>query len=175
MARKAGQGKEEEESRARQQEEKTPVREEEEKKPACHGGAHHVVEQDVKHTMDLLLIRRPGVPIPAASIFWRTVSWEEGKQRSLTTFHFPLLENGSIVLGDPYERVVRPPQGVVTHKLRTALCYLEWFHWKHGSRYPPEEYLWSSEELLDEYNLLSSSLSSDPFHSLGRHDTSGQL
>ncbi|KAL6032279.1 hypothetical protein STEG23_005497 [Scotinomys teguina] len=44
MARKAGQGKEEEESRARQQEEKTPVREEEEK-PACHGGAHHVVEQ----------------------------------------------------------------------------------------------------------------------------------
>ncbi|KAL6090650.1 hypothetical protein STEG23_023434, partial [Scotinomys teguina] len=46
MARKAGQGKEEEESRARQQEEKTPVREEEEK-PACHGGAHHVVEQGV--------------------------------------------------------------------------------------------------------------------------------
>ncbi|KAL6091805.1 hypothetical protein STEG23_025691 [Scotinomys teguina] len=44
MARKAGQGKEEEESRARQQEEKRPVREEEEK-PACHGGAHHVVEQ----------------------------------------------------------------------------------------------------------------------------------
>ncbi|KAL6057295.1 hypothetical protein STEG23_018684 [Scotinomys teguina] len=44
MARKAGQGKEEEESRARQQEEKTPVRDEE-KKPACHGGAHHVVEQ----------------------------------------------------------------------------------------------------------------------------------
>ncbi|KAL6090617.1 hypothetical protein STEG23_006815 [Scotinomys teguina] len=44
MARKAGKGKEEEESRARQQEEKTPVREEEEK-PACHGGAHHVVEQ----------------------------------------------------------------------------------------------------------------------------------
>ncbi|KAL6033307.1 hypothetical protein STEG23_024452 [Scotinomys teguina] len=36
MARKAGQGKEEEESRARQQEEKTPVRDEE-KKPACHG------------------------------------------------------------------------------------------------------------------------------------------
>ncbi|KAL6041619.1 hypothetical protein STEG23_034750 [Scotinomys teguina] len=47
MARKAGQGKEEEESRARQQEEKTPVREEE-KKPACHGGAHHVVEQGYK-------------------------------------------------------------------------------------------------------------------------------
>ncbi|KAL6036651.1 hypothetical protein STEG23_013200, partial [Scotinomys teguina] len=44
MARKVGQGKEEEESRVRQQEEKTPVREEEEK-PACHGGAHHVVEQ----------------------------------------------------------------------------------------------------------------------------------
>ncbi|KAL6086298.1 hypothetical protein STEG23_030521 [Scotinomys teguina] len=37
MARKAGQGKEEEESRARQQEEKTP---------ACHGRGHHVVEQD---------------------------------------------------------------------------------------------------------------------------------
>ncbi|KAL6035634.1 hypothetical protein STEG23_036470 [Scotinomys teguina] len=36
MARKAGQGKEEEESRARQQEEKTP---------ACHGRGHHVVEQ----------------------------------------------------------------------------------------------------------------------------------
>ncbi|KAL6040247.1 hypothetical protein STEG23_020323 [Scotinomys teguina] len=45
MARKAGQGKEEEESKARQQEEKTPVRDEE-KKPACHGGAHHVVEQE---------------------------------------------------------------------------------------------------------------------------------
>ncbi|KAL6039355.1 hypothetical protein STEG23_029015 [Scotinomys teguina] len=45
MARKAGQGKEEEESRARQQEEKTPVREEE-KTPACHGRGHHVVEQD---------------------------------------------------------------------------------------------------------------------------------
>ncbi|KAL6062972.1 hypothetical protein STEG23_035858, partial [Scotinomys teguina] len=45
MARKAGQGKEEEESRARQQEEKTPVRDEE-KKPACHGRGHHVVEQE---------------------------------------------------------------------------------------------------------------------------------
>ncbi|KAL6075401.1 hypothetical protein STEG23_005351, partial [Scotinomys teguina] len=45
MARKAGQGKEEEESRARQQEEKTPVRDEE-KTPACHGRGHHVVEQD---------------------------------------------------------------------------------------------------------------------------------
>ncbi|KAL6080891.1 hypothetical protein STEG23_018050 [Scotinomys teguina] len=38
MARKAGQGKEEEESRARQQEEKTP---------ACDGRGHHVVEQDI--------------------------------------------------------------------------------------------------------------------------------
>ncbi|KAL6081809.1 hypothetical protein STEG23_004724, partial [Scotinomys teguina] len=37
MARKAGQGKEEEESRARQQGEKTP---------ACDGRGHHVVEQD---------------------------------------------------------------------------------------------------------------------------------
>ncbi|KAL6086006.1 hypothetical protein STEG23_032993, partial [Scotinomys teguina] len=37
MARKAGQGKEEEESRARQQEEKTPDR---------HEGGHHVAEQD---------------------------------------------------------------------------------------------------------------------------------
>ncbi|KAL6083885.1 hypothetical protein STEG23_030461, partial [Scotinomys teguina] len=37
MARKAGQGKEEEESRARQQEEKTP---------ACDGRGHHVVEQE---------------------------------------------------------------------------------------------------------------------------------
>ncbi|KAL6079780.1 hypothetical protein STEG23_023421, partial [Scotinomys teguina] len=45
MARKAGQGKEEEESRARQQEEKTPVRDEE-KTPACDGRAHHVVEQE---------------------------------------------------------------------------------------------------------------------------------
>ncbi|KAL6091153.1 hypothetical protein STEG23_029130, partial [Scotinomys teguina] len=44
MARKAGQGKEEEESRARQQEEKTPVREGE-KTPARHGRGHHVVEQ----------------------------------------------------------------------------------------------------------------------------------
>ncbi|KAL6033865.1 hypothetical protein STEG23_013466 [Scotinomys teguina] len=45
MARKAGQGKEEEESRARQQAEKTPVRDEE-KRPACDGRGHHVVEQD---------------------------------------------------------------------------------------------------------------------------------
>ncbi|KAL6067515.1 hypothetical protein STEG23_018219 [Scotinomys teguina] len=45
MARKAGQGKEEEESRARQQKEKTPVRDEE-KTPACHGRGHHVVEQE---------------------------------------------------------------------------------------------------------------------------------
>ncbi|KAL6054315.1 hypothetical protein STEG23_037316 [Scotinomys teguina] len=44
MARKAGQGKEEEESRARQQKEKTPVRDEE-KMPACDGRGHHVVEQ----------------------------------------------------------------------------------------------------------------------------------
>ncbi|KAL6091869.1 hypothetical protein STEG23_000457 [Scotinomys teguina] len=44
MARKAGQGKEEEESRARQQKEKTPVRDEE-KTPACDGQGHHVVEQ----------------------------------------------------------------------------------------------------------------------------------
>ncbi|KAL6051910.1 hypothetical protein STEG23_000274, partial [Scotinomys teguina] len=44
MAWKAGQGKEEEESRARQQEEKTPVRDGE-KTPACHGRGHHVVEQ----------------------------------------------------------------------------------------------------------------------------------
>ncbi|KAL6033114.1 hypothetical protein STEG23_035687 [Scotinomys teguina] len=44
MARKAEQGKAEEESRARQQKEKTPVREEE-KMPACHGRGHHVVEQ----------------------------------------------------------------------------------------------------------------------------------
>ncbi|KAL6051909.1 hypothetical protein STEG23_000273 [Scotinomys teguina] len=49
MARKAGQGKEEEESRARQQEEKTPVRDASpggEKTPACHGRGHHVVEQE---------------------------------------------------------------------------------------------------------------------------------
>ncbi|KAL6058460.1 hypothetical protein STEG23_023476 [Scotinomys teguina] len=48
MARKAGQGKEEEESRARQQEEKTPVREEE-KRPVCDGRGHHVVEQGLHH------------------------------------------------------------------------------------------------------------------------------
>ncbi|KAL6086867.1 hypothetical protein STEG23_024127 [Scotinomys teguina] len=47
MARKAGQGKEEEESRARQEKEKTPVREEE-KTPACDGRGHHVVEQEDK-------------------------------------------------------------------------------------------------------------------------------
>ncbi|KAL6070134.1 hypothetical protein STEG23_014732 [Scotinomys teguina] len=48
MARKAGQGKEEEESRARQQAEKTPVRDEE-KRPACDGRGHHVVEQGNTH------------------------------------------------------------------------------------------------------------------------------
>ncbi|KAL6055502.1 hypothetical protein STEG23_020484 [Scotinomys teguina] len=47
MARKAGQGKEEEESRARQQEEKTPVREGK-KTPAHHGRGHHVVEQGLE-------------------------------------------------------------------------------------------------------------------------------
>ncbi|KAL6087522.1 hypothetical protein STEG23_017446 [Scotinomys teguina] len=46
MARKVGQGKEEEESRARQQKEKTPVRDEE-KTPACDGRGHHVVEQGI--------------------------------------------------------------------------------------------------------------------------------
>ncbi|KAL6042412.1 hypothetical protein STEG23_017306, partial [Scotinomys teguina] len=56
MARKAGQGKEEEESRARQQEEKTPVREEE-KTPARHGGGHHVVEQEkIQKLMKLEII-----------------------------------------------------------------------------------------------------------------------
>lgn len=29
-------------------------------------------------------------------------------------------------------------------------------HWKHISRDPQEEQLWSSEEVLDEHNLLSS-------------------
>ncbi|KAL6091519.1 hypothetical protein STEG23_015551 [Scotinomys teguina] len=50
MARKAGQGKEEEESRARQQKEKTPVRDEE-KTPARDGRGHHVVEQDAERPM----------------------------------------------------------------------------------------------------------------------------
>ncbi|KAL6035994.1 hypothetical protein STEG23_014541 [Scotinomys teguina] len=45
MARKAGQGEEEEVAQSREAEsEKTPVHHEE-KKPACHGGGHHVVEQ----------------------------------------------------------------------------------------------------------------------------------
>ncbi|KAL6082405.1 hypothetical protein STEG23_014331 [Scotinomys teguina] len=44
MTRKAGQGKEEEESRARQEEEKTP---------ACHGRGHHVVEQVDVSVMDI--------------------------------------------------------------------------------------------------------------------------
>lgn len=48
-------------------------------------------------------------------------------------------------------------------------------HWKHVRRDPREEQLWSSEELLDEHHLLSSGQSSDQFHSLGRHDTAGQL
>ncbi|KAL6040440.1 hypothetical protein STEG23_021066 [Scotinomys teguina] len=46
MARKVGQGKEEEESRARQQEEKTP---------ACHGRGHHVVEQVGLNTFCIML------------------------------------------------------------------------------------------------------------------------
>ncbi|KAL6073019.1 hypothetical protein STEG23_010745, partial [Scotinomys teguina] len=46
MARKAGQGEEEEVAQSQEAErEKTPVCHEE-KKPACHGGGHHVVEQD---------------------------------------------------------------------------------------------------------------------------------
>ncbi|KAL6039193.1 hypothetical protein STEG23_012217, partial [Scotinomys teguina] len=43
MARKAGQGKEEEESRARQQREKTPT---------CDGRGHHVVEQEPGNNLD---------------------------------------------------------------------------------------------------------------------------
>ncbi|KAL6093638.1 hypothetical protein STEG23_009208 [Scotinomys teguina] len=54
MARKAGQGKEEEESRARLQEEKTPVREEE-KTPACDGRGHHVVEQVMSMVPKMML------------------------------------------------------------------------------------------------------------------------
>ncbi|KAL6087654.1 hypothetical protein STEG23_030580 [Scotinomys teguina] len=58
MARKAGQGKEEEESRARQQKENTPVRDEE-KTPARDGRGHYVVEQGLQ-----LKIREPDVPAP---------------------------------------------------------------------------------------------------------------
>ncbi|KAL6077020.1 hypothetical protein STEG23_008399, partial [Scotinomys teguina] len=51
MARKAGQGEEEEMAQSQEAErEKTPVRHEE-KKPACHGGGHHVVEQDGPETI----------------------------------------------------------------------------------------------------------------------------
>ncbi|KAL6087327.1 hypothetical protein STEG23_014723, partial [Scotinomys teguina] len=64
MARKAGQGKEEEESRARQQEEKTPVREEE-KTPACDGRGHHVVEQDAERPLWLLECCICPVDVPA--------------------------------------------------------------------------------------------------------------
>ncbi|KAL6085184.1 hypothetical protein STEG23_010165 [Scotinomys teguina] len=50
MARKAGQGEEEEVTQSQEAErEKTPVRHEE-KKPACHGGGHHVVEQGTRST-----------------------------------------------------------------------------------------------------------------------------
>ncbi|KAL6083825.1 hypothetical protein STEG23_027735, partial [Scotinomys teguina] len=60
MARKAGQGKEEEESRARQQEEKTPVREEE-KTPACDGRGHHIVEQgDLQCSLFLSALKHCG-------------------------------------------------------------------------------------------------------------------
>ncbi|KAL6085554.1 hypothetical protein STEG23_002733 [Scotinomys teguina] len=45
MARKAGQGEEEEVAQSQAGEGKTPVCHEE-TKPACHGGGHHVVEQD---------------------------------------------------------------------------------------------------------------------------------
>ncbi|KAL6029986.1 hypothetical protein STEG23_013048, partial [Scotinomys teguina] len=65
MARKAGQGKEE--SRARQQEEKTPVREEEEK-PACHGGAHHVVEQGKAKIVQYTKV--PGVDLIPSISMW---------------------------------------------------------------------------------------------------------
>ncbi|KAL6069437.1 hypothetical protein STEG23_009790 [Scotinomys teguina] len=58
MARKAGQGKEEEESRTRQQEEKTPVRDEE-KTPARHERGHHVVEQGCEE------IREYAISVPA--------------------------------------------------------------------------------------------------------------
>ncbi|KAL6045426.1 hypothetical protein STEG23_020739, partial [Scotinomys teguina] len=44
MARKAGQGEEEEVAQSQAGEGKMPVRHEK-KKPACHGGGHHVVEQ----------------------------------------------------------------------------------------------------------------------------------
>ncbi|KAL6033045.1 hypothetical protein STEG23_032424, partial [Scotinomys teguina] len=72
MARKAGQGKEEEESRTRQQEEKTPVRDEE-KKPACHGRGHHVVEQEQTSCPDRMRLN-PEAPqeptLPRFISFW---------------------------------------------------------------------------------------------------------
>ncbi|KAL6086811.1 hypothetical protein STEG23_038383, partial [Scotinomys teguina] len=55
MARKAGQGEEEEVVQSQEAErEKTPVRHEE-KKPACHGGAHHVVEQGLGSYQKVLI------------------------------------------------------------------------------------------------------------------------
>ncbi|KAL6084546.1 hypothetical protein STEG23_002983 [Scotinomys teguina] len=66
MARKAGQGKEEEGSRARQQKEKTPVRDEE-KTPACHGGGHHVVEQEIPIVLreEKMALGGRGIVVPA--------------------------------------------------------------------------------------------------------------
>ncbi|KAL6089076.1 hypothetical protein STEG23_021011 [Scotinomys teguina] len=55
MARKAGQGEEEEVAQSQAGEGKTPVRHEE-KKPACHGGGYHVVEQGHFPT-PLLMVR----------------------------------------------------------------------------------------------------------------------
>ncbi|KAL6094324.1 hypothetical protein STEG23_028897 [Scotinomys teguina] len=69
MARKAGQGKEEEESRARQQEEKTPVREEE-KTPACDGRGHHVVEQGSDKS---LITIQDVINIDSPVWFWESI------------------------------------------------------------------------------------------------------
>ncbi|KAL6050086.1 hypothetical protein STEG23_036829 [Scotinomys teguina] len=91
MARKAGQGKEEEESRARQQEEKTPVREEEEK-PACHGGAHHVVKQgdlsvseSISQHLKSIKIKHPTVEANTNATLYNS----NGASQRRVTFHLP--------------------------------------------------------------------------------------
>ncbi|KAL6065660.1 hypothetical protein STEG23_028021 [Scotinomys teguina] len=95
MARKAGQGKEEEESRARQQEEKTPVRDEE-KTPACDGRGHHVVEQAVTDP-----------PLPSSSPSLSSTSQDRTKRSKFPThFHLMSIYHSVMCLTSTQELIV---------------------------------------------------------------------
>ncbi|KAL6055501.1 hypothetical protein STEG23_020483 [Scotinomys teguina] len=109
MDRKAGQGKEEEESRARQQEEKRPVQEEE-KTPACHGRGHHVVEQglgEIRNTGDIPKHNKGNLQ-QANSQYPIKLGETQSSDTKISDFnHYHLCEHECVtVIGDYYVRFI---------------------------------------------------------------------